>query len=291
MSNDDRVWTVLSMLEWATDYFEKKGVPNPRLSIEWIIADVLQIKRLDIYLQYDRPFSSEELDELRPLVKRRGSHEPLQYITGSAEFMSCSIKVTPDVLIPRAETEQLVELIIERHSDRSSALSLLDIGTGSGCIPIAIKKEFSAWKCAGVDISEAALKVARHNAKINEADVHFFKGDLFSLENNPEISGKNWDVIVSNPPYIKEEEKKEMENEVLNFEPGIALFHNQPLSIYKSIISFASSKRAVLYLECNDKFASKILDLAEQYYADSELLKDLDGNDRFVVAANAQKKQ
>lgn len=288
MSKSDRVWTVLSMLKWATDYFEKKGVPNPRLSIEWIIADVLQIKRLDIYLRYDRPFSPEELEKLRPLVKRRGNHEPLQYITGSTEFMSCSINVTQDVLIPRAETEQLVELIIQRYADHSSSLNLLDIGTGSGCIPIAIKKEFSSWRCAGIDISENALKVARQNAEHNDTDVRFFKGDLFNLESTLEISEKNWDVIVSNPPYIKNEEKTEMENEVLNFEPGIALFHEQPLRVYRKIISFASSKNAELYLECNDKYANEVLGLADQYYTDSELLKDLDGNDRFVVAVNAE---
>ncbi|MEX2435299.1 MAG: peptide chain release factor N(5)-glutamine methyltransferase, partial [Balneolaceae bacterium] len=109
MSESRQLWTVLSMLEWATDYFEEKGVSSSRLSIEWILADVLEIKRLDIYLQFDRPLSEDELNKIRPLVKRRAQHEPLQYITGQTDFINSVIKVSPGVLIPRVETEQLVE--------------------------------------------------------------------------------------------------------------------------------------------------------------------------------------
>ena len=287
MSNSDRVWTVLSMLEWATDYFEKKKVPNPRLSIEWLIADVLQIKRLDIYLQFDRPFTEEELDRLRPLVKRRGNHEPLQYITGSTEFMSCSIDVTPDVLIPRAETEQLVEIIFEHYPNRESSHNMLDIGTGSGCIPISVKAEYPGWNCAGIDISAKALEVARNNALKNEVDVNFVSGNIFDLDGCMAIQKTDWDIIVSNPPYIKESEKSEMEREVLNYEPALALFHDEPLEVYMRIIRFSHECNAELFLECNDKYAEDILREAGRYFSKTELKKDLDGNNRFVIAKNA----
>lgn len=284
MSNDsDRVWTVLSMLEWATDYFEEKGVDNPRLSIEWLLAHVLDIQRLDLYLKFDRPLSPDELNRLRPLVKRRGVHEPLQYITGTTDFLNCTIQVTKDVLIPRSETEQLVELILNRHQE-SHQLSLLDIGTGSGCIPIAIKKNRPAWFCAGLDISTDALKVAEENSKLNEVDILFFEGDINQLEHNDTISKRSWDVIVSNPPYITDKEKSELDPQVLNYEPGLALFHDNPLEVYRRICQFAGSQTATLYLECNDKIAREIKDVALQYFGNVELIKDYDQNDRFVIA-------
>src|SRR6056297_348266 len=119
MANTPSVWTVLSMLEWATDFFEEKDINSPRFSIEWLLAHVLDVKRLDLYLMYDRPLSSEELDTLRPLVKRRSQHEPLQYITGETDFHNVKIKVKPGVLIPRQETEQLVDLILKENKTRS----------------------------------------------------------------------------------------------------------------------------------------------------------------------------
>lgn len=284
MSNSDRVWTVLSMLEWATDYFDKKKVPDPRLSIEWIIAEALQIKRLDIYLQFDRPFSQEELDYIRPMVKRRAAHEPLQYITGSTDFMNCRIEVSPDVLIPRDETEQLVELLLEHHPNKDAEKKLLDIGTGSGCIPVCVKKERQNWNCLGVDISEKALDVARSNALKNQVEVDFQIADLFKLHKHERLSAQSWDVIISNPPYIKGEEKNGLEKQVKKFEPGLALFHDKPLDLYKSIIKYSATAGSELFLECNDKLAGQIKEIASHYFSHVELKTDLDGNDRFVLA-------
>lgn len=154
MSKKVKEWTVLSMLEWATDYFEQKDIPDPRHSIEWLLAETLGIKRLDLYLKYDRPLSPDELDQLRPMVKRRAEHEPLQYIIGYTDFMNARISVDKSVLIPRIETEQLVEIILDQQSGTENKnLSVLDIGTGSGCIPIALKMECPDWKLSGIDIS------------------------------------------------------------------------------------------------------------------------------------------
>ena len=125
------------MLEWATGYFRQKEVESPRLSIEWLLAHILDIKRLDLYLSYNRPLSPDELERLRPLVKRRAEHEPLQYITGSTEFLHTRIEVNNSVLIPRPETEQLTENILSAHPNEPP-LKVLDVGTGSGCIAIAL---------------------------------------------------------------------------------------------------------------------------------------------------------
>ncbi|HMB97494.1 MAG TPA: peptide chain release factor N(5)-glutamine methyltransferase [Balneolaceae bacterium] len=287
-SNSEKVWTVLSMLEWATDFFEEKGVQNPRLSIEWLLADVLTINRLDLYLKFDRPLSPTELDQLRPLVKRRSLHEPLQHLTGSTDFLNCTIHVDKDVLIPRTETEQLVELVLNQHSN-SDRLNILDIGTGSGCIPIAIKKARPNWNCTGVDISPEALKISSNNAELNEVDVTFLEADLNSLAQNKSVMDPDWDIIISNPPYITPAEKSEMDPQVLNFEPEIALFHNDPLSLYRKICEFASLSGAKLFLECNDKFAMKIKEIAISFYHDAELIQDYDENDRFIISQNPVK--
>lgn len=276
------------MLEWATDYFKEKKVPDPRLSIEWILAEALAIKRLDLYLQFERPLSSKELDRIRPLVKRRAAHEPLQHITGFTDFLNAKIKVNRDVLIPRIETEQLVDILLDDFSDQNEkVMNLLDIGTGSGCIPVSIKKERPQWHCAGLDISEKALETARENAILNDVEVSFHKADIFRLNEWQQREESNWDIIISNPPYITPDEKPSLAKQVLEHEPPLALFHEEPLQLYKKIIEFSYACNAALYLECNEKTASGVKSIAEQIYSAATLLKDLDGNDRFVVCRNS----
>lgn len=289
MSGSERVWTVLSMLEWATDYFNEREVPDPRLSIEWIVAEALNCKRLDLYLQFERPLSTKELNKIRPLVKRRAAYEPLQYITGTAQFMDATISVDQNVLIPRIETEQLVDLLLEHfQNQKEEELNLLDIGTGSGCIPIAIKKKNPAWYCAGFDISEKAVNQAKINAKINETSVDFFQADILKLDRLPDEFQKSWDIIISNPPYITEDEKSEMHKQVTEHEPSLALFHDNPLTLYSSIINFAASQEAALYLECNDKTAADVHQIASTQFSNAHLFKDLDQNPRFVVGVHQE---
>lgn len=285
-SSNERVWTVLSMLKWGTGYFKKNGVDSPRLSMEWLLSHVLDIRRLDIYLQFDRPLSSEELDELRPLIKRRATHEPLQYITGSTDFLGCVIRVNSSVLIPRQETEQLAELILERHrADLDKDWSVLDIGTGSGCIPMALKKHAPAWNCTGIDISDQALDTAVKNAELNGLDIFFLKADLFEL-NNPDSDFRvNPNMVISNPPYITPGEKSELDPQVIKYEPASALFHENPLKVYEEIAAYAAGQDAILYLECNHKLAGEIQTMVHSYYQNVELIKDLDQNDRFIAAS------
>lgn len=281
---DDDLWTVLRMLEWATAFFEDRNIPDPRHSIEWLLAEVLGCKRLDLYLQFERPLSTDELNQIRPLVKRRASHEPLQYITGSASFMGCEIEVSPSVLIPRIETEQLVELLIEQNRDRlNTPLNLLDIGTGSGCIPLAVKKHAPAWNCFGIDISDEALELARRNAALNNLDAEFFRGDLFKLDELETPVG-GWNIVVSNPPYIANSEKPSIQKQVLEYEPENALFHKNPPEVYRRIIEFAGSSGSALFLELNDRLAKQILQIASARYPEAKLLRDLDDNPRFIYA-------
>jgi len=282
----EELWTVLRMLEWATEYFSEKKIPDPRLSIEWLLADVLNCKRLDLYLSYERPLSPAELGRLRPLIKRRAAHEPLQYIIGYTEFMNCRIEVNPSVLIPRIETEQLVELLLEKTAGRQGEeLNLLDIGTGSGCIPISIKQKNPQWNCSGFDITDEALACAKKNAGLNNTEVTFFKGDLFNV-NQCEAANKSWGIIISNPPYIQTAEKQGIEEQVLKYEPAQALFHDNPLVVYQAVTDFAHTNNAALFLEINNHLAQETLAVVKQAYPHANLHNDLDKNPRFISAIN-----
>lgn len=277
-------WTVLSMLEWATDFFEKKEIPDPRHSIEWLLADTLGIKRLDLYLKFDRPLSPTELDTLRPMVKRRAQHEPLQYIIGFSEFMNAHISVNENVLIPRLETEQLVEIILDEHPG-DTGINLMDIGTGSGCIPIALKMERPQWQVSGIDISKEALAVAKSNADQNEVDIVLEHGNILSPETIDVTSPL--DIIVSNPPYVAPYEKESLEPQVKKYEPHRALFFEDMDAMYTSIIQFSRqhlTDKGILYLELHENHAEDILDIFDQNSWDAVIQKDYDNKPRFIIA-------
>ena len=284
MSKKVEEWTVLSMLEWATDFFEKKNIPDPRHSIEWLLAETLNVKRLDLYLKFDRPLSPQELDTLRPMVKRRALHEPLQYIVGFTDFMNARILVNEQVLIPRIETEQLVEIILDEHQSQED-LTVLDIGTGSGCIPIALKMEQPGWDVYGIDISEKALNTARENAEQNDANVSFSKGDILAPESI--TVAPPLDLIVSNPPYIPTEEKEILERQVKDYEPTEALFFDDLEKMYRSIISFAGEKLTTnghLYIEIHENYSQQILALIDGQKWSARIANDYDDKPRFIIA-------
>lgn len=279
---DDQVWTVLGMLEWATTYFSDKGVSNPRLSIEWLLADLLAIKRLDLYLQFDRPLTKEQLSTLRGWVLRRGKHEPLQYITGSTEFYRCTIKVDSRALIPRPETEELVELVLSEHDE--SPKSVVDFGTGSGCIAIALKKARPAWDVVGVDLDPGALDLARSNGELNDVDVEWLQGDMRNA--GALLSGKRVDVVVSNPPYIEPDESGSLESEVKDYEPAMALFHEKPTDLYGALLSFAQAQNppASLYCETHYAHGDALVESLRKPGILVEIRKDFNGRDRFLRA-------
>lgn len=213
------MYTVLELISLSTDYLEKKGIESPRLNAELLLSEVLHCKRFDLYLQFDRPLKEDEVKLYREFIKRRGLFEPLQYIAGKVEFYGLEFMVSPSVLIPRQETEILVEAVIEDLNDKEN-LSLLDIGTGSGIIAVCLAKNLNL-KIDAVDTSKEALLIAKQNAALNSVGdkIDFYFKDILSAENFP----KKYDVIVSNPPYISEEEFESLQPELKVYEPKNAL--------------------------------------------------------------------
>ena len=214
------------------------------------------------------------------------NHRPIQHIVGYTDFCDCRIKVNGNVLIPRPETEEMVGYIVS--SFKSQVSSVLDLCTGSGCIAIALKKKMPGCRVAAVDISAEALEVARMNAADNDAEVELIQGDVLSLGRQPVVGGQ-WDLIVSNPPYIAESEKDSMHSNVLDYEPSQALFVSDadPLVFYRSIAAFAKqhlSENGLLAMEINERFGQETLQMLRDYGFTGELHKDFRGKDRFVTA-------
>ena len=237
MSNME-IWTIKKLLEWVTGYFEEKGVDSPRLSAELLLCYVLGLERIQLYTLYDRVVDPQQLAQLRALVKQAGEHEPVAYLVGRCEFYSLPLKITPDCLIPRPETEHLVEKAILFLRQREGTQQVLDLCTGSGCIAAAIAKNVEDIKEVATDISDAALKVAAENIeKLKLADkVQLLCGDLF----DPIIEGLDearFDLIVSNPPYVSEAEYAALDKNVKEYEPAGALLAGADgLDVYKRIV-------------------------------------------------------
>ena len=284
MGSKSTDWTVLNMLTWATSYFEEKGIRNPRLSIEWLLAEVLQKKRLDLYLIYDRPLSREELDVIKPMIKRRAQHEPLQYIVGNTNFFGTTLKVNSNVLIPRPETEELVDWVLQ-NTPSNDPFNVLDIGTGSGCIPIALKKARSNWSIHAFDVSNDALLTATENAFLNGTEINFWKDDIFSPSNK--LLAQEFNIITSNPPYILHSEAEHLDIEVKAFEPSLALFISSTKKIFKAIIQFSTKclkQNGLLAIEINEKFGNEVLTLFDDQVWEASIQKDYGGKDRFIFA-------
>ena len=215
MSSKPEKWDVLKILNWTKGYLAEKGVENPRLEAEWMLCEALSLDRVGLYLNFDKPLSDAELAAYRGMVARRAKREPLQYILGSQEFMGMDFEVCPAVLIPRHDTEVLVTEALKRAGETGS---ILDIGTGSGCVAIAIAKALPEAKVCSVDVSGEALAVARGNAERNGVSIEFHQGSLFEP-----FAGRRFDMIVSNPPYIPAAELPTLQQEVRGFEPMNAL--------------------------------------------------------------------
>jgi release factor glutamine methyltransferase len=216
-------------------------------------------------------------------LARLAAGEPLQYVMGKTYFRDHLFSVNSETLIPRPETEELVDLVLRHATEKAR---VLDVGTGSGCIPISLKLERPSLLVEAWDISEGALEMARHNAHALKATVEFKLQDIFVW---PTSSG-TWEIIVSNPPYVTEEEKKEMANHVLNFEPHLALFvpNDDALKYYTALVDFALERltpRGYLCLEINQHFGTQMTELLfSKGFQEVKLLTDFKGNDRMIVA-------
>lgn len=211
--------TLLEIVKLCEEFLAKQGISSPKREAELLVSGALHISRLDLYVNFERPLTEEELELIRARLKRRGQGEPLPYIEGSLEFYRCNLTVNSSVLIPRQETEVLVDKIVKELKFLDlKGKRFLDLCTGSGCIGLAIKKEFPDLEVILSDISDEALRVAQENAKRNQLQVRLLHGDFFAP-----LKLERVDFIACNPPYISEEEYLKLSPEVSRFEPTLAL--------------------------------------------------------------------
>ncbi len=284
-------WTIQKLLNWITDHFTEKGIDSPRLSAELLLSHILSLQRIELYTNFDQPVSKPQLDKLHELVKRASQHEPIAHLIGKTEFYSLQIKVSGDCLIPRPETELLAERAIEFLRTRPGPQHVLDLCTGSGCIAIAIAKNFHNAKIIATDISDSALAVAAQNLELHNLTdrVQLLCGDLF----DPIIKGldaTDFDLIVCNPPYVTTGEFETLAKNVRDFEPKLSLHAGTDgLDIYRRIaerIDEFLKPDAALMLEIGYAQAKAVRELLEKTdaFPQIKIEKDLTDNDRIVIA-------
>jgi release factor glutamine methyltransferase len=245
--------------------------------------------KAQVHINQEELLSKAEVARFCLALEELKKHKPIQYITGRTYFHGLELLITPDVLIPRPETEELVDIIIRENTRRKDKeFSILDIGTGSGCIAVSLKKKFPHAAVSALDNSLDALQLARKNADRNGCDIRFIPYDI--LQNKEQSDILELDIIISNPPYIRESEKIEMDKNVLDYEPSDALFvpDNDPLVYYKAISDYASvhlKPTGLLYLEINERFGPEIRSLLiTKEFNRVEVIKDMNGKDRFIRA-------
>ncbi|WP_210462885.1 peptide chain release factor N(5)-glutamine methyltransferase [Rufibacter roseolus] len=261
--------------------------PEARTMAEWTLQHVLGAGRFELLRRRKEEAPEEVQKQVHGYLERLLRHEPLQYVLGEASFYGREFKVTPSVLIPRPETEELVQRVIRTYQHKAG-VKLLDIGTGSGCIPITLAAELQNAQVWGLDVSSEALKVARVNAQELGQSVTWLQQDI--LQEVPALELQSLDAVISNPPYVLEEEKGQMRQNVLAFEPHMALFvpNEDPLLFYRRIAVVAQQllkKGGKLYFEINERFAEETLEmLKEMGYQEIRVCKDLRGKDRVSEA-------
>lgn len=251
-----------------------------------IIDDILGYSEVELLIKGNEVLSDFVIGKIDSVVERVERGEPLQYVLGWARFEGNRYMVTPDTLIPRSETQELVDIIISRYGEEKD-LRVMDVGTGSGCIAISLARGLKFAQVSAIDISQQALEVARENAKMLKTRVNFECRDALSL--TPK-RGEKYDIIVSNPPYIAEYEREDMEQNVLDYEPSTALFvpNDDPLRFYRAIASFAVealSQGGHIYYEINPLFATEMLEMMRGMgYNDIEIINDMQGRKRMLCA-------
>lgn len=285
-------WTVLGMILWSADYLRDKGIDTGRLDAEHLLASAVGVDRLGLYLAFERPLTPAELDGYRPLLKRRAAREPLQYILGRQPFRELDLEVGPSVLIPRPETEVLVDQILEAMRGDDAGGTALDLGTGSGAIALSLAFEGSFASVVATDVDDAALDVARRNrdaAGLGER-VELRRGSLFE----PLKRSERFDVIASNPPYVGEMDEESLEPEVRDWEPRAALFAGADgLDVLRRIAVGACEHLrpgGLLALEVGAGQARIVADWLESDggYDEVKVTRDYTGRERFVFARGAR---
>lgn len=278
------IWRIIDLINWAESYFKEKGFENPRTEIEWLLRAILKCSRMDVYLRFEEPLSKTQLATLRAWVKRRLEREPLQYITGSCDFYGREFSVDKHVLIPRPETERLIDIALEKLKGIDSP-SILDIGAGSGCIATTLGLEVPGSTVLGIDVSDDALGIANKNKeKLDAENVSFQAMDILNT-----IPEGPFDLLISNPPYIPKEEMDGLMKDVKEFEPTMALtdekdgltFYKRFAEIGKELVKNGGWMILEVGLENHPNDVKKIF--SESGYPETELIKDYNGDDRILV--------
>jgi len=302
------MWTIQKLLNWIAEYLANKGIDSPRLSAELLLSGVLELKRIELYTQFDKPVTKQQLDKLHDLVRRAGQNEPVAYLIGKTEFYSLEFKITADCMVPRPETELLVQRAIEflrarpapsRYRARPGPALVCDLCTGCGCIAIAIAKNFPDARLIATDISDAALNVAAENVEKHQLKdrIKLLHGDLFDpimpqLDVDKPVSNseRGFDLIVCNPPYVSAAEYEKLDKNVKDYEPKIALLAgNNGLNVYRRICEKAEQflkPYGALMLEIGFAQGQAVRELLEQAgaFAEIKIEKDYHDNDRIAIA-------
>jgi release factor glutamine methyltransferase len=280
--------TILQAINLSTEFLQKKDIESPRVNAELLLAHALNCKRLDLYLSYDRPLNENEVNIYREFIRRRGKSEPLQYIIGKVEFYGLEFKVDSSVLIPRQETEILVETIINSVG-KEDKLKILDIGTGSGNISVSLAKNLPYAIITATDVNDKALETARINAETNNVldRINFIKHNIISDNLNDEF-----DIVVSNPPYISEREYPDLKDELKVYEPKIALTDFSNGLNYFSVISskatmFLKNKGRIFFEVGQGQTENVKKILTENNFGEISVVKDYLKIDRVISGEKA----
>lgn len=284
---DNKVWSLLDMVKWGSDYFKSKKIDSPRLTIELLLCKLLDIERIQIYTQFDKPLTPAELKELKAMIKRRVSNEPLQYILGVTNFLGYNLEVNRNVLIPRPETEILVDTVLKCYKDYEYPYKILDIGTGSGCISIVLASKFRNSSILAIDNSEKSLEVAEKNFRNNNLNnIETKKIDI--LKELP--SNEKYDLIVSNPPYICINDYNKLPPEIKLYEPQFALtdlgngliFYERYSEIFKTLLQ----KDGNFFVEIGYGQETEIKKIFKDKGYDTIIIKDLNNVPRIISKSN-----
>lgn len=254
-----------------------------------VLSDLLDTSKAKLKAFPETELSFQQVEKLEDILSELTTGKPLQYILGHTDFYGLTFRVTPAVLIPRPETEELVQWILDSVKTSDTATkNILDIGTGSGCIAITLKNQIALAELFAIDISANALAIARLNADLNQAQVNFIEADILNFPASVQLP--KFDTIVSNPPYVTETDKRQMHQNVTGFEPHTALFvpENDPLLFYKAIANFAQERLVtggLLFFEINESYGTETVEmLMDKDFKNIELRKDLPGRDRMIRA-------
>ena len=288
MYKNKKIWRLIDLINWGETYFKDKNFDNPRSEIEWLLQDLLNYKKIDLYLKFEEEIDSEKLFILKSWIKRRVSREPLQYITGKADFYGRSYFVNNKVLIPRPETEILIDAAIKNLFKKKNPF-IIDIGTGSGCIGITLAIEIKKSNVLSIDISKDALLIAKNNAENhNIKNIKFLEIDVLKNDINQKA-----DLIISNPPYISKNELSTLMPEVKNHEPKISLTDNKDgFTFYERFVSLFPKilkNDGVAIIEVGrEEHSIKVLEIFKKNgMKNIKVVKDLNSDNRAVIINNS----